>query len=87
MSYRFSELGANREGDAEYGGRSPGVASGTGVRVERVPAAHLHVVSTRRRRQRDVTGDAGRRQPGARPRAARRRRRLRLPHQEPAWIT
>ena len=85
--FRLGELGADSEGDAEYGGRSAGVARRAAVRLQRVSAAELHVVATRRPRQRDVTGHAGRRQPGARPRAARRRRRLRLPHEEPAGIT
>jgi len=36
---RFGELGADSEGDAEYGGRSAGVARRAAVRLERVPAA------------------------------------------------
>ena len=59
--FRFCELGADSEGDAKYGCRSPGVASRAAVRVERVSTAELHVVATRRRHQRDVTSDAGRR--------------------------
>jgi len=59
--FRFRELGTDSEGDAKYGRRPAGVASGTAVRVQCVSAAELHVVATRHRHQHDVTSDAGRR--------------------------
>ena len=58
---RFREFGADSKGDAEQGGGWARNASGAAVRVERVSSAELHVVAPRRRRQHDVSSDAGRR--------------------------